>query len=108
MNPFEFPRQAEKNHAIKPEVMQFKASQRLLRSDQFISSKTVRIPTTAVAGSSLARMPTSSNHNGNANINPVQIPNLFVQHNLGLVQGYRQQQLRGLQSGPSVSFFKKK
>uniref|UniRef100_A0A914PXS5 Uncharacterized protein n=1 Tax=Panagrolaimus davidi TaxID=227884 RepID=A0A914PXS5_9BILA len=83
--------------------MQFKASQRLLRSEN-TQPKTVRIPTTAVAGSFPARMPISSNHSGNANINPVRMPNLFVQHNLGLDQGHRQQQHRGLQSAPSNNF----
>uniref|UniRef100_A0A914P688 Uncharacterized protein n=1 Tax=Panagrolaimus davidi TaxID=227884 RepID=A0A914P688_9BILA len=103
-NPFEFPRQAEKNHAIKTEVMQFKASQRLLRYDQSTSSKTIRIPTTA---SFPARMPVSSNHNANYDLmKHVRMPNFFVPHNLGLFQGHRQQQLRGLHS--VENFYKKR
>uniref|UniRef100_A0A914PW68 Uncharacterized protein n=1 Tax=Panagrolaimus davidi TaxID=227884 RepID=A0A914PW68_9BILA len=42
-NPFEFPRQQEKDQVNKPELMGFRANQRLLGPDQSTSSNTARI-----------------------------------------------------------------
>uniref|UniRef100_A0A914QHJ8 NADH dehydrogenase [ubiquinone] 1 beta subcomplex subunit 10 n=1 Tax=Panagrolaimus davidi TaxID=227884 RepID=A0A914QHJ8_9BILA len=43
-NPFEFPRQQEKDQVNKPELMGFRANQKLLAPDQSTSSNTARIP----------------------------------------------------------------
>uniref|UniRef100_A0A914P652 Uncharacterized protein n=1 Tax=Panagrolaimus davidi TaxID=227884 RepID=A0A914P652_9BILA len=93
-NPFDFPRQKEEEEdhpKTESEVMGFKASQRLLGSEnQSTSSNTVQISTTAIAGS------------------PARMPNIFVPNNFGPIQDRHHQQLFGLQPGLPVGFNLKK